>query len=686
MRNTSPVGWRVTRYDYINRQEFVSTVLTKRKSIVVNNAGAATLSDYQVKITVSYDSGMSSDFSDLRFANITGSVRYPHWIESKTDGVSAVIWVKINSLPNGNTTIYLYYGGVNVPDISNGSSVFPFFENDFGNVPRVNNIGRATKLNLHTPDGSGETLHPKVVFIPEGFGGKKYWMVHTPYKDGNDDLENPCIECSDDGITWSVPTGLTNPISPMPPTGWQHDPDLEYDPSTNRLYVYWCRNTNTEQNLLCAYSTDGIIWRRISDGVDISTISNADHTTTLRILGPWASAAGFGDSEYSPCVVRMSDGTWHLWMQTRPIATYITTHRTSLDGYTWGASELCTHDVTLCATNQATYKTIWHMGVIFSETLNEFLMVIMTNGSDMRLAHSVDGKAWVWYAWPICGLNVINTEFDAIVYRPCLIEYDGIITCFSSFIVNPDGGSVNDCWIGRFNPINANDFINAASGLTLTNDANIVSIGYHEHWSSTNLLTNVSAKVITLSPTIATDGSGVAFIRAGSYKFTSNKMFRVKMKPNTNINCGIGFGELNIRPGTGNTLVYSAFNRGYHLLGLLATPRWYTRKIDDATESILQNEVMGLSDMTSGFHTWELGLSSTGILKPKIDDVDHPATSTNLTDYLTNLKFPYVFRGISSTTIATAEIDWMLIRNWVPTEPTVGAASTQITGTFNIIS
>jgi len=99
---------------------------TKRKSITINSS--ASLTDYQVKIDVTYDSDMQADFDDLRFTLSNGTTELSHWLESKTDSVSAVFWVKVPSLSIGDNTIYAYYGNASASSGSDGDNTFEFFD------------------------------------------------------------------------------------------------------------------------------------------------------------------------------------------------------------------------------------------------------------------------------------------------------------------------------------------------------------------------------------------------------------------------------------------------------------------------------------------------------------------------------------------------------------------------------
>src|SRR6185369_9675797 len=67
---------------------------TKGAPVVINNSGnSSKLNNYQVKITVTYDSDMKSDFSDLRFFDGTAELSY--WIESFTASATATLWVRV---------------------------------------------------------------------------------------------------------------------------------------------------------------------------------------------------------------------------------------------------------------------------------------------------------------------------------------------------------------------------------------------------------------------------------------------------------------------------------------------------------------------------------------------------------------------------------------------------------------
>ncbi len=104
--------------------------------------GTTAQTNYQMKLTVYKASGtdtpgvvylggnVKDDFSDLRFTKSDGVTLLDYWIESYTSGVSAVVWVEVDSIPAspGTADIYLYYGNPSAASASNGDTTFIFFD------------------------------------------------------------------------------------------------------------------------------------------------------------------------------------------------------------------------------------------------------------------------------------------------------------------------------------------------------------------------------------------------------------------------------------------------------------------------------------------------------------------------------------------------------------------------------
>lgn len=122
-------------------------------------------------------------------------------------------------------------------------------------------------LTLETYDGSGETVHPDIIYKSNGIFGFKYWMVNTPYPNADYYKENPSIWCSNDGISWIVPNGLTNPVvpKPIPATTFNSDPCLVFCEDDNKLRIYFrecvgATDPTGDDTIKMTQSSDGVVW------------------------------------------------------------------------------------------------------------------------------------------------------------------------------------------------------------------------------------------------------------------------------------------------------------------------------------------------------------------------------------------------------------------------------------------
>ena len=122
----------------VNKTSFVSknwyfSNLTKRRNITItNNNGTQSLTNYQMNLSIPYDSDMQSDFDDLRFTyyNSTLQEQTPidYWIENYT-ATAANVWLNITYVPaGGQSTLYMYYGNSSISNLSNGTNTFIFWD------------------------------------------------------------------------------------------------------------------------------------------------------------------------------------------------------------------------------------------------------------------------------------------------------------------------------------------------------------------------------------------------------------------------------------------------------------------------------------------------------------------------------------------------------------------------------
>jgi hypothetical protein len=220
-------------------------------------------------------------------------------------------------------------------------------------------------LPTETYDGSGEIVHPDVLRFPSAWNGYLYWMGMTPYPAANAALENPSILASNDGITWEVPDGLTNPIESYggASDNWC-DSDLVYVAATDEVRYYF---SGYGQHYYKS-STDGITW-----GANQS----------LSFAGGNAVAGG------SIQIVSSRQYWWGMdaWTLYRI---------DSADGISWTNRTVCTLIGTIPDS-----KVPWHCDVSYDSISGEFLLVMAvcdaaTSGANTSnvFAYSYDGLTW----------------------------------------------------------------------------------------------------------------------------------------------------------------------------------------------------------------------------------------------------------------------------------------------------
>jgi hypothetical protein len=88
--------------------------------------------DCILKFIIDYDSDMRSDYGDLRFKFESDDLWFPYWIEEvnpEPNNPYAIVWIRISSLSEGESNVYLFYG--NPAAINIGSYWDVFDENSW---------------------------------------------------------------------------------------------------------------------------------------------------------------------------------------------------------------------------------------------------------------------------------------------------------------------------------------------------------------------------------------------------------------------------------------------------------------------------------------------------------------------------------------------------------------------------
>lgn len=255
-------------------------------------------------------------------------------------------------------------------------------------------LGPTTPTTWTTPDGTGVVAHPSVRFFPNGFNGYHWWAAATPYANSDNQLENPCIYVSENGTNWTAPPGVTNPLAPVPPEGYNSDTHLIQGPDGKLLLFYreYSSRFAEAEKIMLTESPDGIRW---TAPVKVAGWSDK----VKRIMSP----AVWWDASASKWVMLGVE----ILSQPRIIQRF-----TASNPYgPWTFDQNVTVDLAWPAT-----KSPWHIDAMQIGT--QVLMVVQDSvgnggGGDVYLALSEDGaRTFKRATSPIATLNR---------YRSCVL-------------------------------------------------------------------------------------------------------------------------------------------------------------------------------------------------------------------------------------------------------------------------
>jgi hypothetical protein len=278
------------------------------------------------------------------------------------------------------------------------------------NQDNTNNI---KPLYITTMDKTNQPLHPNVVYIADGFNGYKYWMVETPLPKNvppySDRYECPHIHCSNDGVEWTVPTGLINPIdnltlSEIANVDYFSDPHLVIK---NGVLECWYRITHSHSTeypgftlptwLLRKTSTDGVTW------------------TTREVMNNFQDVtSGLYNMVRSPSL--WWDGTKYIMYFGDKLGTDITpkniVRAESTDGLIWVNRVNCILN--------GLQNDKWHMDVSYSN--NKYHLILYGYATnDLIYYASVDGINFTSVCEVLKKSIIVGSNFDQGLYRSSLL-------------------------------------------------------------------------------------------------------------------------------------------------------------------------------------------------------------------------------------------------------------------------
>jgi hypothetical protein len=154
----------------------------KRQPITVSENSGTNLTGYQIALNVTYDGDMRSDFGDLRFTWVNetadAEVLLDYWVESKTDGAWAYVWVEVAEIPaSGISLVYMYYNNSAVTSLSNVTATLVLYDDfedgtidpmwSFQGLSSYSETGGALVLEANTDTWNNPDTGAHVSISPE---------------------------------------------------------------------------------------------------------------------------------------------------------------------------------------------------------------------------------------------------------------------------------------------------------------------------------------------------------------------------------------------------------------------------------------------------------------------------------------------------------------------------------------
>ena len=309
-------------------------------------------------------------------------------------------------------------GGNYSPDYT----MFEMYDNFSDMLPVINGsiIPRATtNCTTPTPDGSGQVVHPSVVKFDSPWHGYEYWMIITGYIHADSMAENPLFMCSHDGNTWTVPSGVTNPLRDPSAPDYCSDANLAYDDDLDSLYIIYREfNVSTQTSYIHARRYNGTLGDEFTVVSEIKSVEN--------------------DIDRSPSVV-IKDGVYHWFAGDRDYDSTVA-YRTSIDGVNYSAP------VGLNIVNDAG-NSVWHLDVHYIPEKSKWVMLVLDG---LNLYFSVaDTPDGVWESYPahVLRTNTVDMSWDQWLYKSCFV-YNATNDNLDIWYSGWDTANV-DCYIGR---------------------------------------------------------------------------------------------------------------------------------------------------------------------------------------------------------------------------------------------
>ncbi|MGJ1436965.1 hypothetical protein [Sphingobacterium siyangense] len=269
-------------------------------------------------------------------------------------------------------------------------------------------------LDISSYDGANQSTHPSIIYFPNKWKGWKLWMVHTPYPFSKDFYENPSIAVSNDGVNWSTPSGLINPLDFC---GIKENQD-KYHYSDGELVF---REDLQQMECWYRYSKNAVleeIWRRTSkDGktwTQKELMIKTDANSVNMVLSP---------------TVLWEDGKYRVWSVAAD--PFRVEYRESINGKDW------TKPVSL-KLSLAKNIAPWHIEVKKNDSGYEMLLDVFNvwnkdpHTKFLMTSKSQDGVNWGEFRNSMKASEKKDHWNGKMIYRSSFIKVEGLYIVYYS--------------------------------------------------------------------------------------------------------------------------------------------------------------------------------------------------------------------------------------------------------------
>lgn len=177
---------------------------------------------------------------------------------------------------------------------------------------RTSTLQPATVVTIPGYEPTTHVIHPCIMEMYDSFRGYRYVMAITAFPNRIDQLEDPFLYGSNDGLNWTLFPDMPQPLD-VTPNEWSYQSDvwMVQDPRTGELYVCYREHfspdaaavsdpTRQETRLKFRSTRDGVNWSEPH-----TFLTMVDHASNVSPVSP--------SILFDPSTL-----TWHMWAVQRP--------------------------------------------------------------------------------------------------------------------------------------------------------------------------------------------------------------------------------------------------------------------------------------------------------------------------------------------------------------------------------